>query len=191
MGDLFFELLDELLPVLRAGDLPSCESRIAQELESLPESPFHVALDLKITNNPTDIAAHLGGFIEHESSRFDIAAAYTEMNGFDINPDRWYFDVFAFTTYGGRDDYDWLSDWDSERYPEMTITGLEPLQEAYKDAYHDERFGDASDIAAILVVIKFQDLIRRSAPFIKQLQFPLLATAHDYNDFIYEARRVD
>lgn len=190
MGNLFFELVDELSPVLRTGDLESCERRIAERLAALPESPFHIALDLRVTNDVRDIAAHFDGFFRQESARFDIAAAYTEMNGFDINPERWYFDVFAFKTYGGHADYDWLSDWESERYPEMTITGLEPLQEVYENSYGERRFEDASDLAALLVVTRFQDLVRRSAAEMSELSYPLLATAHDYEDFIYEARRV-
>ena len=86
------------------------------------------------------------------------------MNGFDINPDRWFFDVFAYTEYGGHDDHDWIADWQSESYDDMTITGLEQLQEVYASpAFRDKRFTDASYLAGLLVVTKFQDLIRRAA----------------------------
>lgn len=37
----------------------------------------------------------------------------------------------------------------------------------------------------LLVVARFQDLMRRAAPLMRELRGPLLATAHDY-DFIYE-----
>jgi hypothetical protein len=189
MSDIFFELQEELMPALRAGDTARCERSVAERLAALPHSPFHIAIDLSITNAPADIAAHFDGFFRQESARFKIGAAYTEMNGFDINPDRWFFDVFALTEYGGHDDYDWLSDWQSESYEDMTITGLERLQEVYASpAFRDKRFKDASYVAGLLVVTKFQDLIRRAAPHMRQLGFPLLATAHDY-DFIYEVRR--
>jgi hypothetical protein len=189
MGDIFFEIQDELMPVLRAGDTARCERTVAERLAALPQSPFHIAIELSITNSPADIAAHFDGFFRQEAVRFKIGAAYTEMNGFDINPDRWFFDVFAFTEYGGHDDYDWISDWQSESYEDMTITGLERLQEVYASpAFRDKRFKDAGYVAGLLVVTKFQDLIRRAAPHMRELHFPLLATAHDY-DFIYEARR--
>jgi hypothetical protein len=189
MSDIFFELQEELMPVLRAGDTAWCERTVAERLAALPQSPFHIAIDLSITNTPDDIAAHFDGFFRQEAARFKIGAAYTEMNGFDINPDRWFFDVFAFTEYGGHDDYDWISDWQSERYEAMTITGLERLQEVYASpAFGDRRFKDAGYVAGLLVVTKFQDLIRRAAPHMRELRFPLLATAHDYY-FIYEARR--
>ncbi len=68
----------------------------------------------------------------------------------------------------------------------MTITGLEPLQEVYaSDAFRTEEFDDACDLAGLLVIIKFQDLVRRAAPQMRELKFPLLVTAHDY-DFIFE-----
>ncbi len=70
-----------------------------------------------------------------------------------------------------------------------TITGLERLQDVYASAaFHDDRFRDAGRVAGLLVVAKFQDLIRRAAPFMRELRFPLLATAHDF-EFIFEARR--
>ncbi len=189
MGDIFFEIQNELMPVLRAGDTARCERTVADRLAGLPQSPFHVAIDLTITNTPADIAAHFDGFFRQEAKRFKIGAAYTEMNGFDINPDRWFFDVFAFREYGGLDDYDWLADWQSENYVDMTITGLERLQAVYAGpAFRDKRFKDAGHLAGLLVVTKFQDLIRRAAPLMHELHFPLLATAHDY-DFIFEARQ--
>jgi hypothetical protein len=188
MGDIFFEIQDELEPVLRLGDTARCERTVAERLAALPPSPFHLAIDLNISNSPEEIAEHFDGFFRQEADRFEIGAVYTEMNGFDINPDRWFFDVFAFTEYGGHEDYDWLTDWQSETYPELTITGLESLQQVYEGrAFRDPRFKDAGYVAGLLVVTKFQDLIRRAAPLMRELRFPLLATAHDY-EFIYEAR---
>ena len=189
MGNILFDIQDELMPVLRAGDTARCERTVAQRLAALPQSPFHIAIDLTITNTPASIATHFDRFFRQEAARFKIGAAYTEMNGFDINPDRWFFDVFAFSQYGGHDDYDWLADWQSESYENLTITGLEQLQDVYASpAFRDKRFNDASYVAGLLVVTKFQDLMRRAAPLMRELHFPLLATAHGY-DFIYETRR--
>jgi hypothetical protein len=189
MLELFFALVEQLDPVLRKGDLANCEAAITDQLRSLPQSPFHIIHDLNITNPPEQVAAHFDNFIEYEEKRFPIKAVYTEMNGFDINPDRWYFELFGYRQYGGREDYDWLADWQSEDYPEMTVTGLEPLQKVYaSDAFRAEEFFDASNITSLLVVVKFQDLIRRAAPHMRRLMFPLLATAHDY-DFIYKVRQ--
>lgn len=56
------------------------------------------------------------------------------------------------------------------------------------DAFWSGKFTDACDLTDLLVVIKFQDLIRRAAPHMRELQFPLLTTAHDFN-FIFEVQR--
>jgi len=187
MTEISFDLQDELSPILRAGDLAECERRVSACLAALPRSPFHEILSLSITNAPEEVAAFFDEFFRQQP-RDKIKAAYTEMNGFDINPGLWFCSPFAYKRYGGHDDYDWLSDWQSDDFGYLPILGLESLQRVYgSNAFHDERFDDACSVAGLLVVIRFQDLIRRSAPRMQELHFPLLATAHDY-DFIYEVQ---
>jgi hypothetical protein len=187
MSNISFELQDQLLPVLRAGDIVQCEQTVAARLASLPRSPFHSILDLAIDNSPSDVASYFDEFFRAQP-RDKVEAAYTEMNGFGINPNLWFCSPFAYQQYGGHDDYDWLSNWQSDDYDHLPITGLEALQAVYaSNAFRDKRVTDARDITSLLVVIKFQDLIRRAVSRMEELRFPLLVTAHDY-DFIYEAR---
>lgn len=187
MYELFFKLQIELTPVLRLGDLEDCEQTVINELMLLPDSPFHQVLELKISNSPIKVARFFDKYFNKISAHHTIRAAYTEMNGFSINPDRWYFNVFSYEQSGGHDDYDWLSNPQSVNDETITITGFEPLQKVYASkAFSDECYDDASSLTNLLVVIKFQALIKESARYMKELKFPLLATAHDY-DFIYEA----
>lgn len=68
----------------------------------------------------------------------------------------------------------------------MPIRGIEQLQAVFaSDAFADDRFKDACDLAGLLFVLRFQELVAEAAQQMKQLRFPLLATAHDY-DFIYQ-----
>jgi hypothetical protein len=188
MSDISFELQDQLTPILRSGDLAQCECLVAARLAALPHSPFHSILNLSMTNAPADVANFFDEFFLQQP-REKIKAAYTEMNGFDINTTLWFCSPFAYKQYGGHDDYDWLSDWQSDEFGHLPITGLETLQTVYaSDAFRDKRFKDACSVTSLLVVIRFQDLIRRSAPFMQQLRFPLLASAHDY-DFMDEVQR--
>ncbi|HVK57438.1 MAG TPA: hypothetical protein VM735_01555, partial [Candidatus Kapabacteria bacterium] len=167
--------------------LTTCIDRVSRELRELPDSPFHEAIAMRITNPRAEVAAHFDAFFEKEASRFPIKASYTEINGFDINTDLWYFDVFAYSSYGGLEDFDWISDWQSDDFPHMPITGFERLQEVFaSDAFGDDRFTDACDLAGLIFVLRFQELVAESSREMKQLSFPLLATAHDY-DFIYQA----
>ena len=181
--------MERLTPDLRSGNLAACESAVTDSLLALPESPFHAAARRAISNDPTEAAAHFDQFFARESSRYAVAAAYTEMNGFDINPDRWYCDLFAYTSYGGHDDYGWLSDWQSDHFDDYTITGLEELQAVYaSDAYGNDDYDDASYMSSLLVVIKFQRFMHRAAQSMQLLTFPLLTTAHDF-DFIAESHK--
>jgi hypothetical protein len=110
MSDVFFELQEQLAPVLRSGDVAQCERVVATQLRALPRSPFHIILDLAIMNPPTEVAKFFDEFFRQQP-RDKIKAAYTEMNGFDINPDLWFCSPFAYQRYGGHDDYNWLSNW--------------------------------------------------------------------------------
>src|SRR5262245_35452847 len=120
---MFFDLQKQLGPVLRRGDLAKCEQKVSAQLSALPRSPFHIILDLSISTTPESVAAWLDRFFQEESARFAIGAAYTEMNGFCINPDLWFCDAFAYERYGGHDDYDWLSDWQSAESGSLPIEG--------------------------------------------------------------------
>ncbi len=183
-GRVSAELQNLLKPLLRAGDLAQCERILNDRLAELPESPFHIALNLSITTNPQGLASVFDDFFRKEASRFPIAAAYTELDVSRI--DLWCCSIFAYKAYGGHSDYSWLSDWQSEPSNLILIQGLEPLQKLYSDALQHDAC-NASDIVDLLVVVKFQDLIRRSAPFMNELRFPLLSTVHDC-DLICEIR---
>lgn len=186
MHDLFFRLQTELGIKLRSGDITACINRVSDELKKLPDSPFHEALAMRITNSRKAVSAHFDSFFSKETSRFPIKAAYSEANGFDINTDLWYFDVFAYSSYGGLEDNDWISDWQSEDFPLMPLTGFEKLQDVFaSDAFGDDRFTDACDLSGLIFILRFQELIAEASREMKLLRFPLLATAHDY-DFIFQ-----
>lgn len=187
---LFTDTLDSLIPALKSGDLDNCSDRLERELRKREETPFHAILDLSISNSPRSVSAHFGHFFERESARFKIAAAYTELNDFNINPNRWYCDTFAFDFDGGNQDYDWLADWRSEVAPGYEITGLEPLQSIFAGSdFHDLRSDDARTLCEILVVVKFQKFMQDGFSYMK-CDFPLYVSAHDY-DFIAKLQRND
>jgi hypothetical protein len=182
MSDLFFSTMKRLKPVLLRGDLEGCESEVAGEMQKLSTTPFHVVLDLSITNDPVNAAAHFDRFFDVESKRFQIGAAYTEMNDFSINPGRWYCDLCAYSTDGGHDEHDWLSDWQSRRFERYEINGLERLQHVYaSEAFRAKENRAASYMSSLMVVVKFQKFMQRAASEMKMLQFPLYVTAHDFS----------
>lgn len=182
----WYELTQELEPILRKGDLDSCITRAIEVMRKLSASPFHEVVELNFTNSISEVADYLISFLDESKDKIEIKAIYTETNGFDINPDEWYFDLFGYSTYGGHADYDWLSDWQSESKRRLTLTGMESLQRVYEsDALNNSEYSVASGIASLIVVLKFQKLINDSVLSIGSIHIPVLATSHDY-DFIYE-----
>ena len=182
MSRRFLYTIKRLTPALKMGDLEVVERGVARQLRCLSRTPYHVALDLKISNDPKDAARHFDKFFKAESKRITLAAAYTEMNGFDINPDRWYCDLFGYSRDGGQDDIEWLSSEESKRFPEYQINGLERLQSVYANDPSAE-YREARYMCSLLVVVKFQRLMEAAVRPMKELRFPLYVTAHDF-DFI-------
>ena len=97
----WFEIAEQVEPELRKGGISTCISRVTEELKKLPDSPFHEVINLRFTNRPQNLAEYFSKFIRKEEARIDLKAIYTETNGFDINPDLWFFDLFAYEKYGG------------------------------------------------------------------------------------------
>lgn len=189
MSNLRIEIVLRLLPFLRTGDLDSCERAIIAQMQSIPPSPFHIALDLAISNDPAHAAEHFDRFFLAEGQRFKVAAAYTEMNDFDVNPDLWYCDLFAYTTYGAHENYhyEWLCEPTSKPFESYVIKGLEDLQAVYASRVGEvsrEEY-DAFTVCDLLVEVRFQRFMERAAAEMKALKFPLLVTVHD-SDFIAE-----
>lgn len=210
----WFDLADELNKYILRGDTERPMARVEEALKALPDSPFHVVLGLQFTNAPDEVATILDGFLRDAKGRHPVGAVYAETNGFDINPDEWHFNAFSYENYGGQSNFDWLSDF-TDSSSDMVLTGMEPLQKVYEAWENREEFGeddegaedddgimplpladtpfpdggasfeDARDVCSLLVVIRFQDLMRRAVPLMRELQVPLLATGHEY-DFIAE-----
>lgn len=184
-----YEITQNLEPSIRDGDLDSCIDAIIKELNKIPASPFHLAIDLDFINNPKDIAKEIEQFIFSEFGSYEMKALYTEMNGFSINPKKWYFELFAYDWHGGHDEYFWLSDWKSNEFKSITLSGMEALQNIYATDYvGNKKYGKSSGLSDFLVVLKFQKLIRAAGSLINNLNSPLLATAHDH-ELVYEYRK--
>ncbi len=184
---------DEFDRQLAAGDAAAAERIMVAHLRSRPRTPFHVAMDLPITNAPRDIAAYVDEGIAGALSylrEFDpepaFGAAYVEMNGFPENPDSWFFDFYAIAERGPSDQTSWLGDFFFSTDRPMVITGLEPLQHIYAEHLYSSSY--EAMLAGQIVLARFQALIARSVPHMRALTMPLFASAHDgWN--VFEASR--
>ncbi len=174
----WFEVAAEAEPYLHRNDHDRCESIVREALIACPISPFHAVLDLDFTNDVVATADQFTRFFERGAAGGEIAAIYTETNGFDINPDRWYFDIFGYFEDGGLDDLDWLAEWVTEPWPGITLTGMEKLQAVYAS----EALGtDQAYLSSLMVVVKFQRMIHKARSHMKIGDIPVYVTGHDYN----------
>lgn len=119
-------------------------------------------------------------------------AYYCEMNGFTINNDRWFIDLFSFENYS-LTDWDWLSDFYDSTAKDLTITGFEDIQNVFQDVHDNDRFEElnilkAYQVCELLVILRLQELFREAYKTTKGgwCNIPMFVTAHDY-DLIYKA----
>ena len=173
------------------GALGKCISGLEDALRAIRKTPYHRVLGRDFLHHTRAATEYLIEFHRKASGKKKIAALYFEMNGFAINPDRWFFSGFAYRKAGDIFDLDWLASWDAETDQEFTLEGMETVQEVFASVYGDDKQPLSVDIAAELaehlVTARFMELIaaahkaaKRRHPGLKGL--PVLATAHDWDD---------
>jgi hypothetical protein len=170
------------------GNVPGAVELLEQFLTSHDAQKFSCLPGLYFSNSSALVLREVNKFIETTNLQFDVKAVYLEMNGFDINYDRWYFDFFAYADYEPRaEEMDWLCEWQSEDWPQFKLLGMESAQEAFA-WYHGQQIWRSQpelepvyDAAMLLVMAKFAAFIGtslKSGMLVRPI--PLLATAHGF-----------
>jgi hypothetical protein len=174
------------------GKLAECITSLRDAMRAMKETPYHSVIDLDFLHHLDDASRLIVDFYRGSSRNSPPGAMYFEMNGFAINPDRWYFNGFAYEQGGDILDLtwntDWLNPWDAET-DEFTLTGMEAVQSAFADLYCDDQqplnIQLAGEVAEHLVVARFNELIcaahrvaKESCPGLDG--FPILSAAHDW-----------
>ncbi|KPL77666.1 hypothetical protein ADN00_08725 [Ornatilinea apprima] len=167
---------------------------IGKLMENSKDKTFNGLITANFTNTPSEIQNAINKFIYECNKTFELKAIYLEMNGFDINPSRWFFDLFGYEALPEDDsDLDWLSDWQSPDFPDVTLKGLESIQELFKQ-YNQEKadlnldkpnqvLKNNHELATLMVMAKFCKLIDESLHN-THLGLHIYATAHDF-EIIY------
>jgi hypothetical protein len=182
------ELWGQVEQKVQESDISGAIHYLEVQLQGEKHDEFKGLIGITFANSPESVLDEINAFIRFCDKDFDIKAVYLEMNGFDINYDRWFFDFFGYSRYSDDPtDLDWLCDWQSGRWPYVELTGLEAIQENFA-WYHEKRIWKNRDyeriyeIATLLVMVKYVSLIQtslRSGDLIKPI--PVLATAHDFD----------
>ena len=186
------ELWQKVDAFLMAGDIVDAIQYLEQKLADCEGERFKSLLNAEFQNNPVEIAANTNEFIKCCEDNFDVKAVYLEMNGFDINPGRWFFDFFGYRTYFDKTDdidglIDWIAHWDSPDWSDVTLLGLEKTQKDFdwysnKSGYKDPQAKLPKELATLLVMCKFTRLIQKVVQAGKiEKKIPIFATAHDFD----------
>lgn len=202
-----FELEDKLRKLVAKNKLDVAIQFAESELSKISETDFHKMIGKDILHLIDDLKVHIQNFHKSTSqilnkpkgliksffgkpTDFRPAAYYCEMNGFTINYDRWYIDLFSFKEIGG-DDWDWLCDFYDSTTGDFTITGLEDIQKAFQDVHENNRFKEpniekAYEVCELLVILRLQELFRLTYSKMAEpiTNIPMFVTAHDY-ELIY------
>jgi hypothetical protein len=203
-----FDLVDKLIELLEINKLDEAIEFCEKELKNIPATDFHKIIgkdilhlsnNLKVNiqnfhNSTTEILNKPKGFIKSVFGRptnFKPAAYYCEMNGFTINYDRWFINLFSFKEIGC-DDWDWLCDFYDSTARDFTITGLEDIQKVFEDVHENEKFKEpnidaAYKICELLVILRLQELFREVYKDCDNewADIPMFVAAHDY-ELIYK-----
>jgi hypothetical protein len=193
-----FELTEKLGELLMQDKVDEAISTAEAKLRQHTKTDFNKILGRDLLNLRDDFADYIDEFYTKVNSRITVKAIYCEMNGFTINPDLWFVDLFAFDNFGGTEDFDWLADWEQENCSKQSfiISGYEDIQSVYesymeKESWKNEVESTGHGICELLVVLRLQELMKATFKLGRQkgqrwTTVPVLATAHDYYDMVYK-----
>jgi hypothetical protein len=199
-----FELENKLIDLLKKNKLEDAILFAEKELKNIPETDFHKLLGKNLLHmcpslreyisnfdtSTTKILKGKNGLLKSLFRRVKPAAYYCEMNGFTINYDRWFIELFSFEKYD-TNDWDWLSDFYDSSSHILTITGFEEIQKAFENVRQnnrlkDENINEAYEVAELLVILRLQELFKETYKTFnsEEAKIPMFVTAHDY-EMIY------
>lgn len=190
-----FDLADELNGYLLDNKLELAIEVAEKKLSELPPTEFHKIIGRNLKPLVENLINYITDFYSQSEKQFEVKAIYSEMNGFTINYDLWFIDLFAYTELGTLDDLDWLSEFEYSSSNSMIISSFEDLQAVYENYMENEKWRDkalekACEICELLIILRLQELFKdaKTTAFERNLHWkdiPLFATAHDY-EMIYE-----
>lgn len=170
------------------NDVLCAISLLEEYISSRDSQKFACVVGASFLNPPTSVLGELNRFIETNEKQFDVKAAYIEMNGFDINYDRWYFNLFAYSSYSPQfDEAEWLCEWQSPSWPDVELFGMDSAQQAFA-WYHEQQIWNSQpdlkpiyEAAMLLIMAKFAGFIGsvlKTGRLTKSI--PILVTAHGF-----------
>lgn len=196
-----FDLAEDISSLLADNKMQEAIDLAELNLKEQPPNGFQQLLQKDLRGNTDKLVDFISNFYNKVKGRLSVKAIYAEMNGFTINYGLWYLDLFAYDEVGTMDDMDWLADWEKGNSTTngFPIKGFEDLQATYKDYMENERYNDskmeaASEVAELLIVLRFQELLRSAVQAAEKkglawCKIPIFASAHDYDDLTFQVNK--
>lgn len=166
-----------------------------QQILQNPVADFAGAVGRSLLHLTDELVEYLNQFYAAAGKEIQVQSLFAEMNGFTINCDLWYVDLFAFNRDEGLNDTDWLAD---DNYPAaapLPITGLEDIQaiyEGYMEKWEDDAGEEAAHDCAALIILRVQELFKAAKGVaatrnLKWAVLPIYVTSHDaYIELLYQ-----
>ncbi|MCX2746180.1 hypothetical protein OO013_20040 [Mangrovivirga sp. M17] len=202
-----FELADQLTELLKKKKLDKAIEIAESKLAKVPKTGFHQIIGKTLTHQTSELAEFISNFhtettkilkknqgllksIFNMNNNLTAEAYYCEMNGFTINCDLWFIDLFSYEKLGG-EDWDWLADFYDSSSNSLTITGFEELQKVFEGVHENNKLeepniNESYEICELLVILRLQELFNATYKTMDSdwSKIPMFVTAHDY-DMIY------
>lgn len=202
-----FDLAEKLTRLLDQNQLVNAIKLAENELSKIPQTDFHQIIGKSISNQSNELKDYIehfdkettkvlndnksffGKLLNSESKK--PAAYYCEMNGFTINYDRWFIDLFSFNKID-INNWEWLSDFYDSSSNDFKINGLEEIQKVFEDVHENKRFEEPNidssyEVCELIVILRLQELFKVTYKNEKKAwsQIPMYINAHDY-EMIYK-----
>lgn len=187
-----FDLDDVLNELIQKDKIDEAILLTERELLKYDGTDFPKIIGRDLLHQIPALEKYIESFAIEKSERVSLKSIYGEMNGFSINYDLWYLDLFGFEFFGGMEDLDWLGDWENENSTKnsFVIKGFEDIQKIYQlhhenKMYVNKEHEEAADICDYVIVLRLQELFRETIKKAKNknhswAEIPTLITAHDY-----------
>lgn len=188
------DLIESVYRGVYAGKLDAVISDLVNRLGDTDDTPFKEARRSTFNMTPAQVHGWLQEMASALSEETALAFMYVEMNGFDINYDRWFCDAFGYSREieitdpfeDGTETDDALSGVDAELHwnRALTLTGMELMQEAFRwwneETDSSGGYSYASDVGGLLVQCRFLSLMKdgRAAGALSP-DVPIAAATHD------------
>jgi hypothetical protein len=158
-------------------------------LASLPATEYHKAAARSWLPQTEEAARWLADFYRKARRKLQPRAIYCEMNSFEINPDVWYVDGFAYDFFGEPADPGWLCGWQKStgERGSLVLRGMDDLQALFARDYAGAPPANvraSSEVVMHLLTLRMQELIHAAAQLARRWgrlpeDVPVLAAVHD------------